>query len=436
MDSKQEKLESNSENSLIQCPNCQQNILSANMFLHEGFCLRNNTFCSKCKKVILKKDYETHIKNNCEQIKEEPKTEKKEHNLVIKDITEEEEQKQKKPITINQINYNSCVNMNFPPVIKTKEIIKINDPIIVSINGDNPSNNTENYQDYFSQKFGLSNYLNSLYTKNTYSVQKLENIDSRKNSAPNGGNNELSYYSCKKITVKNENAPKNSKDKNILNKNYVSKKSCDYSFNNSVFRSSMPPITQKETDDLKNNSDDSSNKKEPLDSSRFIKNLKKQQQSNTTTKIPKIEKVEQQKTEKKYEKCEYCNRVTKDMNAHIYNCEARRLFEIERIQTKQDEDEQKRGRKLSIIMKSSTSLYNIPNSVKRERLNSDFDGAYLKNKLKEKVDKIMLTQDRRNNRSHIARFYSSKGKNVSLKTLKMKFPVDRKENGDYFKICI
>ena len=101
------------------------------MFLHEGFCLRNNTFCSKCKKVILKKDYETHIKNNCEQIKEEPKTEKKEHNLVIKDITEEEEQKQKKPITINQINYNSCVNMNFPPVIKTKEIIKINDPIIV-----------------------------------------------------------------------------------------------------------------------------------------------------------------------------------------------------------------------------------------------------------------------------------------------------------------
>jgi len=46
----------------IQCKNCRQDISKDKMFLHEGFCLRNNVFCSHCEKVFLKKDYELHVK--------------------------------------------------------------------------------------------------------------------------------------------------------------------------------------------------------------------------------------------------------------------------------------------------------------------------------------------------------------------------------------
>ena len=154
----------------------------------------------------------------------------------------------------------------------------------------------------------------------------------------------------------------------------------------------------------------------PLD--RVSKKFKTEKKNNSN----KLSQIPKQKNTK-YEKCEYCNRVTTDLNAHIYNCESRRLFEIERIQTKQDENEQKKGRKKSVIMKSNTSLYNIPNSAKRERLNSDFNDSYFKNKLKLKVEKIMRTQDRRYNKTKC--LFLEKRRDVSLKTLKMKFPENR-----------
>ena len=207
--SQKEKANENSENKFIQCSNCKQNILSSKMFLHEGFCLRNNTFCPKCKKVILKKEYETHIKNNCEEINKEPQNTNKEHNLVIKDITEEEEQKKKQPITINQINYNACVNMNFPPVLKNKEIIKINDPIVISTNGDNKFKNAENYQDYFLQYYNLTNYFSE--DSKPCLVQKVEKINFRKTSDPNKEINQKNIYSCQKISNKKENVIKNDK---------------------------------------------------------------------------------------------------------------------------------------------------------------------------------------------------------------------------------
>ena len=31
------------------------------MFLHEGFCQRNNVFCEHCERDYLKKDYKEHI---------------------------------------------------------------------------------------------------------------------------------------------------------------------------------------------------------------------------------------------------------------------------------------------------------------------------------------------------------------------------------------
>ena len=33
------------------------------MFLHEGFCKRNNVFCEHCEKVFLKTDYDEHLKD-------------------------------------------------------------------------------------------------------------------------------------------------------------------------------------------------------------------------------------------------------------------------------------------------------------------------------------------------------------------------------------
>ena len=47
---------------MIKCKNCGQNVLKDKMFLHEGFCSRNNVYCEHCEKVFLKKDYEEHVK--------------------------------------------------------------------------------------------------------------------------------------------------------------------------------------------------------------------------------------------------------------------------------------------------------------------------------------------------------------------------------------
>ena len=52
------------DSKLVRCDNCRQNILETKMFLHEGFCFRNNVFCDHCQKVFLKKDYQDHLNNS------------------------------------------------------------------------------------------------------------------------------------------------------------------------------------------------------------------------------------------------------------------------------------------------------------------------------------------------------------------------------------
>ena len=53
---------SNKESDEVKCKICHQYISKSKMFLHEGFCSRNNVFCDHCEKVFLKKDYEEHVK--------------------------------------------------------------------------------------------------------------------------------------------------------------------------------------------------------------------------------------------------------------------------------------------------------------------------------------------------------------------------------------
>ena len=45
----------------IKCKSCRQYIPSHKMFLHEGFCQKNNIFCEHCDQVFLRKDYDQHI---------------------------------------------------------------------------------------------------------------------------------------------------------------------------------------------------------------------------------------------------------------------------------------------------------------------------------------------------------------------------------------
>ena len=45
----------------IKCKSCRQYIPFHKMFLHEGFCQKNNIFCEHCDQVFLRKDYDQHI---------------------------------------------------------------------------------------------------------------------------------------------------------------------------------------------------------------------------------------------------------------------------------------------------------------------------------------------------------------------------------------
>ena len=45
----------------IKCKSCRQYISSDKMFLHEGFCNKNNIFCEHCEQVFLRKEYDRHI---------------------------------------------------------------------------------------------------------------------------------------------------------------------------------------------------------------------------------------------------------------------------------------------------------------------------------------------------------------------------------------
>ena len=72
---------SKEETKLTKCENCRQDIISEKMFLHEGFCHRNNVFCEHCQKVFLKTDYEQHIKDLPKNLTSEKKNH---HQQILK----------------------------------------------------------------------------------------------------------------------------------------------------------------------------------------------------------------------------------------------------------------------------------------------------------------------------------------------------------------
>ena len=55
------KIQMKKSESKIKCKSCRQYISSDKMFLHEGFCNKNNIFCEHCEQVFLREEYDSHI---------------------------------------------------------------------------------------------------------------------------------------------------------------------------------------------------------------------------------------------------------------------------------------------------------------------------------------------------------------------------------------
>ena len=131
---------------LIKCKNCRQEILASKMFLHEGFCVRNNKFCEHCGKVLLKKDYESHFNLN---LGKKNKNSKEKFNKKLSEINE-----------IKGINiYRSPIITKRNPAFEyiqmpMTEEYKINKPIIISENGQIISNKNKN--EFLLPFFGIN----------------------------------------------------------------------------------------------------------------------------------------------------------------------------------------------------------------------------------------------------------------------------------------
>ena len=146
------KMSSNStETSKIECKNCHQEIQADKMFLHEGFCLRNNVYCDKCQEVFLKKDFDNHIKyehkNLTKKKKETPSQNKNNNDNELENINPNSINVNND--CLNYINENENIEKLYPkPSLEfvqmpTTELFKINEPIIIE-NGKIISNKNKN----------------------------------------------------------------------------------------------------------------------------------------------------------------------------------------------------------------------------------------------------------------------------------------------------
>ena len=171
---------------VIRCTNCRQDISSEKMFLHEGFCHRNNKYCEHCDQVFLKEDYEKHVKkisikniNKKEQKRLNNEIEVEETEKVIQMTQNENENENnikeeiatvvKKSITT--VNPESLEYVHMP---LTEEYTTINNPIIISPNGQIVSNKNKN--DYLLPYFGINviqnNNNNNLNDFNMFSTDQ------------------------------------------------------------------------------------------------------------------------------------------------------------------------------------------------------------------------------------------------------------------------
>ena len=163
-----EKLKPIDNKKLIKCKNCRQEIEEEKMFLHEGFCQRNNIFCEHCQKVFLKKDYNKHLKLSTKKSMRYLKT-------------PERPRRREKEAKIQQINiYTSPIITKRKTTFEYIEMpmteqYKVNNPIIISENGQILSN--ENKNEYLLPYFGINSPNNNNERNNILMDDLLINQD-------------------------------------------------------------------------------------------------------------------------------------------------------------------------------------------------------------------------------------------------------------------
>ena len=199
----------NSEEITVKCENCRQDILANKMFLHEGFCKRNNVFCEHCERVYLKKDYEKHILE------------------ISKKSSKANEESNSEEI--NQNNKNQNIE-NIPPLKEKKieyiEQYKINTPIYISEVAEASYDN--NINEYFLPFFGINNLYsnnNNYMLGNANYMKQNEILDINKNilnyiniNSSNNGKNINAVYNPNNLNIPyNVNRNENKLHKNILN---------------------------------------------------------------------------------------------------------------------------------------------------------------------------------------------------------------------------
>ena len=128
----------------VMCTNCRQDILAEKMFLHEGFCQRNNVFCEHCEKVFLKKDYNYHIKKLSKKENEKNEETNLENENKIRTINI-----YRSPVITKKNTHFEYIEM---PIVEQYTIRK---PIIISENGQILSNKNKN--EFLLPYFGISN---------------------------------------------------------------------------------------------------------------------------------------------------------------------------------------------------------------------------------------------------------------------------------------
>ena len=162
MSSKSDKeTKENENNKLVYCKNCHQDIESNKMFLHEGFCFRNNVFCEHCEKVFLKKDYTEHKK----EIKKNKKikSKKAESSNNSKKSTSNEDLPTIIQHSITTINPQTSLEFVHMPVV---EEISINTPIIINEEGNIVSNKNKN--EYLLPILGIKSMPNITISNDNY----------------------------------------------------------------------------------------------------------------------------------------------------------------------------------------------------------------------------------------------------------------------------
>ena len=155
-----------SNESIVLCKNCRQNIDANKMFLHEGFCKRNNVFCQHCEKVFLKEDYSDHLKEISKK-----ESSKKESSPTKKKATE-----QKTSIDVKDIKHHTKLKIN-KAIIKYEQLpweeqYKINNPIIIETNGEIISKKNKN--EFLLPFLGIDYIQNSRNFENDASLQNQE----------------------------------------------------------------------------------------------------------------------------------------------------------------------------------------------------------------------------------------------------------------------